>query len=179
MAARRLGRRHQETSACGEERWRVVAVDTNSGLTVRVGGAALASGPALGVRPARAEGALGGLAFPRPGSQRPLPVDPWSPVQTPAQPVPAREVLPAAWAVPAYFSGAPFGPPYELPNRTAEWELSAETQRSFAPYNRASRMATRVHQNGPELQSPGVFLSALYGATPEPRYLGVGLDTWM
>lgn len=160
----------------------MVAIDTNTGSAVRVGGAALASGPALSIPPNRrspdaVRGVAGGL-FPDGGSNRSRQIDPQTAPYAGVE-LATREVLPATWAAPAYFVGAPYGPPYELPNRMAEWELSADTLRYFKPTNRSSKMALRVHPRGPELVTPGAFLSNLYGLTPAPAYVGVGLDTWM
>ena len=89
---------------------------------------------------------------------------------------PRPELLPARWGIPTFYSGAPFGPPYELPERTAEWTLSAETSFTFQPVDRQALMAQRVHPRGPALQSPGTFLASLYGMAPVPRHVGVGID---
>ena len=160
----------------------MVAIDTNTGTPIRIGGAALASGPALTILTDRRNlvvGPVGGGGFPGIGLRRQqAPEAPQQAQPTPQFPVPQREVLPATWGVPAYFANAPFGPPYELPARTAEWELSAEAKKLFKDTDKSARMSNRVHPRGTDLKTSGVFLSALYGTVPAPNYLGVGLDAW-
>ena len=142
------------------------------------------SGPALVIRPIRQDDVVRGVAdagFAGLGARRPLAPDPLRPAPPLAAqaPAPQREVLQATWGVPAYFTGAPFGPPYALPERTAEWELSITTRRQFQGPERTAKMASKVHPRGPELQTAGTFLSSLYGITPTPDYLGLGLDALM
>ena len=159
----------------------MVAIDTSTGAPVRVSGAALAGGPALVLSRAprvdqTVQGAAGG------GFSRLLRRGAMT-TATPAAATGAElvqgtrsEPLPARWGVPAFFAGAPYGPPYELLNRTAEWALSAETSQPFTPVDRQARMAHRVHPKGPSLQSAGTFLAALYGATPVPLMVGGSVD---
>ena len=163
----------------------IVSIDTSTGTPIRVGGAALLSGPALVIRPNRQDDVVRGVAdagFAGLGARRPLAPDQLRPATPPPAAqfsAPQRELLQATWGVPTYFDGAPFGPPYELPERTAEWELSITTRRQFQGQDRTAKMASKVHPRGPELQTAGTFLSSLYGVTPTPDYLGLGLDALM
>jgi hypothetical protein len=161
----------------------MVAVDGATGAPVRVSGAALAGGPLLVLSPQRrlddvARAAAGGGTFAglvRRSAAANASAAPPSQFEALAL-APRPEQLPARWGIPSFYGGAAFGPPYELPERTAEWTLSAETVFAFQPVDRQARMAQRVHPRGPALQSPGTFLAALYGMAPTPRHLGVGLD---
>ncbi|HEU5316725.1 MAG TPA: hypothetical protein VFX49_11485 [Chloroflexota bacterium] len=155
----------------------MVAVDAG-GTPVRVSGAALAGGPLLAIAsrrqisPSRASGAAAG-SFPAAirGAVNAL-SHPASGSELAAQ----DDALPVRWGIPTFFAGAPFGPPYELENRAAEWLLGADTGLTFFGSDRQARMALRVHPRGPALQTGGTFLAALYGAAPAPRSLGVGVD---
>lgn len=162
----------------------MTAVDSLSGgSSVRVSGAALAGGPALVLGPGRRLETLvrraddtGGSAFQGHLRQTyPLAAGQAADVAG-AELTPRPELYTSQWGIPAFFGGAPYGPPYELANRTAEWMLSAETLRLFRPVDEQSRMAQRVHPRGPSLHSAGTFLNALYGTGASPRYLGVALD---
>jgi hypothetical protein len=116
------------------------------------------------------------------------PYAPWQAVDAPdtadttgtaagsASRVAQRDALPAVWGSLGYTSGALYGPPYELPSETMQWQLSSDTVREFRQADRGARLAQKVHPRGPMLQTAGAFVSALYGVTPTPLYLGVGLD---
>ena len=94
-----------------------------------------------------------------------------------ARPSPIETVpLAPMWGVAGNFAGALFGPPYDLPDATVEWQVRADTMRDFHQGNRAARMALRVHPNGPHLQTAGSFVSRLYDLTPTPDYVGIGVD---
>ena len=90
--------------------------------------------------------------------------------------MPREALLPSRWGIPAFYGGAAFGPPYDVLNRTAEWELSAETSVAFFQTDRQARMAQRVHPRGPALQTASALFSALYDLAPTPPHLGVGVD---
>jgi hypothetical protein len=90
-----------------------------------------------------------------------------------------QPVLPARWGVPAYFAGAPFGPPYELTPRMAEWELSASTAQAFRGSDRAGRMALAAQRRSEPTLSSGQFLSQIYGQTPTPQYAGLSFDAYL
>ena len=158
----------------------MVSVDTSTGRSVGVSGAALAGGPALLLSPgrrlldvARVSG-LGGGAFPS-LLRRAAPAAPPAEISS-ELPAVREDVLPSRWGIPAFYGGAAFGPPYELMNRTAEWELSAETAQSYFQTNRQARMAQRVHPRGPALQTARSLFSTLYDLSPTPPHLGVGVD---
>lgn len=161
----------------------MVAIDSRSGGTsVHVSGAALAGGPALVLGPGRrletlvrGVGGTGGNAF-RGLLHQAHAVPGQTAEAAGAELAPRLELYPAQWGIPAYFGAAPYGPPYELTNRTTEWLLSAEALRLFRPVDEQSRMAQRVHPRGPSLHSAGTFLNALYGVGPVPQYVGVALD---
>lgn len=181
----------------------MVAIDTRTGASVLVGGAALLSGPALVIGAARRQDEsvrrAPGVRFPDGAGRRP--VNPSArPDRTAAATGPSpdapevgtlealdtqlpglqrQEVLPARWGVPAYFSNAPFGPPYELMPRTAEWTLSAQTAAEFRGSDRAGRMALAAHPRGSSSVSSGAFLSQIYGQTPTPQYAGLSFDAYM
>ncbi len=180
----------------------MVAIDTRSGATIPVGGAALLSGPALVIGAARRQDETvrraPGVRFPDVAGRRqvvdaPRPgrVSSSTAATADAQDVAPdditlqlpglrrQEVLPARWGVPAYFSNAPYGPPYELMPRMAEWTLSAQTSAEFRGPDRAGRMALAAHPKGGETQSSGSFLSLLYGQTPIPQYAGLSFDAYM
>ena len=157
----------------------MVAVDP-SGAPVRISGAALAGGPLLVLSPgrrlqdvARVSAGQGGsfpAAFRR--AAAPLAV-----AQSPSEALATvPEQLPARWGIPSFFGGAPYGPPYELENRTAEWALSTMAREAFGPLDRQARMAQRVHPRGPALTEGPTFLAALYNVTPGPPHLGVAID---
>jgi hypothetical protein len=157
----------------------MVAVDA-AGTPVRISGAALAGGPLLVLTPGRrlqdvarvsagAEGAFP-AAFRR--AVGPLGAAASANEALALQP----ETLPVRWGIPAFFGGAPYGPPYELENRTAEWALSAVAKEAFFPLDRQAKMGLRVHPRGPMLSDGAAFFSALYNTAPAPQYLGVGLD---
>jgi hypothetical protein len=157
----------------------LVAVDA-SGAPVRISGAALAGGPLLVLSPgrrlqdvARLNAGQGG-AFPAAFQRAAAPL---------AAPGAASEALstvpeqpPARWGIPTFYGGAPYGPPYELENRTAEWALSTVAREAFGPLDRQARLAQRVHPRGPVLTEGPTFLAALYNVAPTPPYLGVALD---
>jgi hypothetical protein len=158
----------------------MVAVDTTTGTPVRVSGAALAGGPALTIGTGRrldwrvwgAGGESGGEFSDM------LRRAPASPGRLPgAGELAARsDVMPAQWGIPAFFGGAAFGPPYELPNRTVEWLLSVDVLHAFRPVDEQSRRVQRVHPRGPALRSMGEFLSVLFGAGLPSRQVGVTFD---
>ncbi len=160
----------------------MVSVESASGTSVHVSGAAMAGGPILGISAGRRlqdvarVGSAGASGFP--GWFRRAAAAGAAPAQAvrSTEIAAPREVLPAQWGIPSFYGAALNGPPYELDNRMAEWTLSAETLAGFHPINEQSRMALRVHPRGPALQTAGSFLAALYGTTPTPRHLGVGLD---
>jgi len=157
----------------------MVAVDA-AGSPRRISGAALAGGPLLAIAagrrpsdPPRVTGAApGGFS----GAFAALRAAPALVAAPPDALATQLEALPARWGIPSFFSGAPFGPPYELENRAAEWLLSSETGQSFFPTDRQARMALRTHPRGPSLETGPQFLAALYDAAPTPRSLGVGVD---
>jgi hypothetical protein len=161
----------------------MISVESAAGTPIYVSGAALAGGPVLGLSAGRrlddiARASAAGVGgFPS-WFHRAAAAGGARSAQGPQKVELAvqREVLPAQWGRPAFYGDALNGPPYELENRTAEWTLSAETLASFRPVNTQSRMALRVHPRGPALQTAGSFLATLYGTTPTPRHLGVGLD---
>ena len=157
----------------------MVAIDP-TGTPVRVSGAALAGGPLLSIvanrrlaDAARVSGAASG-GFPAyfRGTGNVAATGPGAPGAL----APIQDNLPVRWGIPTFFAGAPFGPPYELENRAAEWLLSTDTAQSFFSLDRQARMAQRVHPRGPALQTGGTFLSALFGSSPTQRSLGVGVD---
>jgi hypothetical protein len=181
----------------------MVAIDTRTGAAIPVGGAALLSGPALIIGQARRQdesvrrpasirapdvtgrrqatesirqdslgaataasadapdaASLGQIESQLPGLQR-------------------QPVLPARWGVPAFFASAPFGPPYELTPRMAEWELSASTARAFRGSDRAGRMVLAAQPRNDSTLSSGQFLSHIYGQTPTPQYAGLSFDAYL
>ncbi|MGI8424212.1 MAG: hypothetical protein ACR2NO_08920 [Chloroflexota bacterium] len=159
----------------------MVAIDA-MGAPVRVSGAALAGGPLVALSPGRRlqdlarvdQGGRGSFpsAFGRASGAAPL-----SAASRTAGPLALQpETLPVRWGIPSFFAGATFGPPYEMENRTAEWALSAQAMQTYSPLDRQARMAQRVHPRGPALQTGAPFLAALYGTTPAPPSLGVGVD---
>jgi hypothetical protein len=156
----------------------MVAVDA-AGVPVRVSGAALAGGPLLAIAATRRQPSAGRVSGAAAGG---FPatfrgaVDAMARASQSAELAQQSESLPVRWGVPTFFEGAPFGPPYELENRAAEWLLSAETGHTFFASDRQARMALRVHPRGPALQTGGTYHSALYGLAPAPRSLGVGVD---
>ena len=157
----------------------MVAVDA-SGAPVRISGAALAGGPLLVLSPgrrlqdlARVNAGQGGGAFPAAFQRAAALAAPGAANEALAT---VPEQLPARWGVPTFYGGSPYGPPYELENRTAEWALSTMAREAFGPLDRQARMAQRVHPRGPVLTEGPTFLAALYNVTPTPPYLGVALD---
>jgi hypothetical protein len=157
----------------------MVAVDP-SGAPVRISGAALAGGPLLVLAPgrrlqdvARVNAGQGG-AFPAAFRRAAAPLAAAVAAGEALATVP--EALPARWGIPTFFGGAPYGPPYELENRTAEWALSTVAREAYAPLDRQARMAQRVHPRGPVLTEGRSFLAALYGVVPTPPFIGVALD---
>lgn len=157
----------------------MVAVDA-AGVPVRISGAALAGGPLLAIAASRRGSdaprvsAAGGGAFPaafRRAAEAALPA-----LHAAGSLATQAETLPARWGIPSYFGDAPFGPPYELENRAAEWLLSSDAADAFTPSNRQARMVQSVHPRGPALQTGGAFFAALYGTAPMPRSLGIGVD---
>ncbi len=165
----------------------MVAIDTATGTPVRVVGAALVGGPVLSFvagspaerlrRIAALEGA--GLA-PRSTLRSPTVTAPPGP--EPAQGTAelpdegARQGVRATWAVPAFFAGAPYGPPYELPSETMGWMLSAGTQRAFKPVDRAARMAQQAHDQRSPSTGLGPLLASVYGIVPKPSFLALAVD---
>ena len=158
----------------------MVAVDA-TGTPVRISGAALAGGPLLVLSPGRRLQELARLGegqggtFPAALRRVAAPVGAVSGIGGEALAV-VPEALPARWGIPVFFGGAPYGPPYELENRTAEWALSTTVREAFGPLGRQAGMAQRVHPRGPVLTDGPTFLAALYNAAPTPPYLGVGVD---
>ena len=157
----------------------MVAVDS-SGTQVRISGAALAGGPLLVLSPgrrlqdvARIAGGIDG-SFPAAFRRAASPLAATGAIGEALVPVP--EQLPARWGIPTFYSGAPFGPPYELENRTAEWALSLTAREAYGALDRQARIAQRVHPRGPALTDGTSFFAALYNVNPTPPYLGVGLD---
>ena len=157
----------------------MVAVDA-AGYPVRISGAALAGGPLLAIAAGRRTSDSPRVNGTAPGgfsaafaALRAAPLA----ATTPGDALSTQpESLPARWGIPSFFSGAPFGPPYELENRAAEWLLSADTGQSFFPTDRQARMAWRTHPRGPSLQTGPQLLAALYDAAPTPASLGIGVD---
>jgi hypothetical protein len=156
----------------------MVAIDA-AGTPVRVSGAALAGGPLLASAARRRLQDLARVA-PLSGDKFPAAfrraVEGAAPHSEGAALATQTDALPVRWGIPSFFDGAPFGPPYEMENRAAEWLLSAEAGQTFFAPDRQARMAQRVHPRGPALQTGGTFLAALYGIAPAPRSLGVGVD---
>ena len=157
----------------------MVAVDL-TGAPVRISGAALAGGPLLVLSPGRRLQDVARVNAGREGSfpaefrRAAAPLGTTSAASEALAVVP--EQLPVRWGIPTFFAGAPYGPPYELENRTAEWALSTMAKEAFGPLDRQARMAQRVHPRGPVLTEGPSFLAALYNTTPTPPYLGVALD---
>ena len=158
----------------------MVSVDS-SGAPVRISGAALAGGPLVVLSPARrlqdvARAAAGqGSSFPAAFQRASGAVGEAGATEALAV-LPEPATLPARWGIPAFFGGAPLGPPYELENRIAEWTLSTTARELFGPLDRQTRMAQRVHPRGPVLTDGPSFLAALYNVAPTPPNLGVGVD---
>ncbi len=181
----------------------MVAIDTRTGASIPVGGAALLSGPALVIGSARRQDDSvrrpAGVRFPdaagrRPSAEavRPDRLSAASGAMADAPDVATLEafedqlpglrrqpVLPARWGVPSFFAGAPFGPPYEVSPRMAEWELSAQTAAEFRGSDRAGRMALAAQPRNERILSSGQFLSLLYGQTPVPQYAGLSFDAYL
>lgn len=181
----------------------MVAIDTRTGATIPVGGAALLSGPALVIGSARRQDEAirrpSAVRLPdglgrRPATEavRPDRLAAASGAAPDAPDIASAEalefqlpglkrqpVLPARWGVPAYFAGAPFGPPYELTPRMSEWELSARTAAEFRGSDRAGRMALAAQPRNEGTLSSGQFLSLIYGQTPDPQYAGLSFDAYM
>lgn len=157
----------------------MVSIDP-SGTPVRISGAALAGGPLLVLSPARR---LQDLARASAGTGRSFPAEFRQAIGSAGAAQPTGEALalrpealPVRWGIPAFFGGAPFGPPYELENRTTEWALSRVAREAYGPSDRQARMAQRVHPKGPALTDGRAFFAALYETAPAPPSLGVGLD---
>mgnify|MGYP006278105993 FL=1 len=181
----------------------MVAIDTRTGATIPVGGAALMSGPALVIgsarrqdesnrRPSalRAPDAAGRRLSTEAVRQDRLSgtsaatadapdVSSLDQIDSQLPGLQRQPVLPARWGVPAYFAGAPFGPPYELTPRMAEWELSASTAQAFRGSDRAGRMALAAQRRSEPTLSSGQFLSQIYGQTPTPQYAGLSFDAYL
>jgi len=165
----------------------VVAIDTATGTPVRVVGAALVGGPVLNfVAGAPAErlrriAALEGAGLtPRGTLQPPVAAPPPGPEPVPgAAQLPseaARQAARATWATPAFFAGAPYGPPYELPSEVMAWMLSAETQRLFKPVDRAARITQQAHEQRSPPAGLGPLLASVYGMVPPPSFLALAVD---
>ena len=159
----------------------MVAVDRSTGISVGVSGAALAGGPLLIIPGrrlqdiARVAGPTGPGGFPAYFNRQRAVASAGDP---PAAALAQRDdLLPSRWGIPSYYGGAAYGPPYELANRVSEWSLSAETAFAFAPVDRQARMAQRVHPRGPAQHTGGALLAALYGTSPTPPHLGIGVDS--
>lgn len=181
----------------------MVAIDTRTGATIPVGGAALMSGPALVIGSARRQDESvrrpAGLRAPDGAGRRPASepvrqdrlsgtsaatadapdVSALDQIESQLPGLQRQPVLPARWGVPAYFAGAPFGPPYELTPRMAEWELSASTAQAFRGSDRAGRMALAAQPRAERNLSSGQFLSQIYGQTPTPQYAGLSFDAYL
>ncbi|HXI16071.1 MAG TPA: hypothetical protein VNM48_06855 [Chloroflexota bacterium] len=159
----------------------MVAVDRSTGLSYGVSGAALAGGPLLIIPGRRLQDIAHVAGSANPGGfpayfnrQRTVVSAPDTQAAALAQ---RDDLLPSQWGIPSYFGGAAYGPPYELANRISEWSLSAEATFAFAPVDRQARIAQRVHPRGPALHTGGAFLAALYGTSPTPPHLGIGVDS--
>lgn len=181
----------------------MVAIDTRTGATIPVGGAALMSGPALVIGSARRQDESNrrpaGLRAPDAAGRRlsteavrqdrlsgasaatadAPDVSSLDQIDSQLPGLQRQPVLPARWGVPAYFAGAPFGPPYELTPRMAEWELSASTAQAFRGSDRAGRMALAAQRRSEPTLSSGQFLSQIYGQTPTPQYAGLSFDAYL
>lgn len=181
----------------------MVAIDTRTGATIPVGGAALMSGPALVIGSARRQDESNrrpaGLRAPDAAGRRlsteavrqdrlsgasaatadAPDVSSLEQIDSQLPGLQRQPVLPARWGVPAYFAGAPFGPPYELTPRMAEWELSASTAQAFRGSDRAGRMALAAQRRSEPTLSSGQFLSQIYGQTPTPQYAGLSFDAYL
>jgi len=181
----------------------MVAIDTRTGATIPVGGAALLSGPALVIGQARRQdetvrrptGVRAPDATGRRQAAEAIRQDRLAAASAATADAPdaasidqiesqlpglqRQPVLPARWGVPAYFAGAPFGPPYELTPRMAEWELSASTALAFRGSDRAGRMALAAQPRTERTLSSGQFLSQIYGQTPTPQYAGLSFDAYL
>ena len=177
----------------------MVAVDA-AGTPVRVSGAALAGGPLLVLSPGRRLQDVARVSAGREGTfpaafrRAAAPLAAAAHANEALATVP--ESLPVRWGIPSFFGGAPYGPPYELENRTAEWALSAVARETYFPLDRQARMALAyasraagmsggagatserhsVHPRGPSLTDGTSFFAALYNTTPTPPSLGVGVD---
>jgi hypothetical protein len=181
----------------------MVAIDTRTGASIPVGGAALLSGPALVIGSARRQDESvrrpGAVRVPDGANRRPLSepvrqdrltgasaatadapdVSSLDQIESQLPGLQRQPVMPARWGVPAYFAGAPFGPPYELTPRMAEWELSASTAHAFRASDRAGRMARASQPRTALSLSSGQFLSQIYGQTPTPQYAGLSFDAYL
>jgi hypothetical protein len=181
----------------------MVAIDTRTGATIPVGGAALISGPALVIGSARRQDETNRRTLevraPDAAGRRPTAeavrrdrlssasgatadapdVSTIDQIESQLPGLQRQPVLPARWGVPAYFAGAPFGPPYELTPRMAEWELSASTAMAFRGSDRAGRMALAAQPRTERMLSSGQFLSQIYGQTPAPQYAGLSFDAYL
>ena len=157
----------------------MVAVDA-AGTPVRISGAALAGGPLVVLSPGRRLQDVARVSAGREGSfpaafrRAAEPLGALATANEALANVP--EALPVQWGIPSFFGGAPYGPPYELESRTAEWALSAVTREAYFPLDRQARMAQRVHPRGPGLTDGPSFFAALYNTTPTPPSLGLGVD---
>ena len=150
----------------------MVAVDA-AGTPVRISGAALAGGPLLVLSSGRR---LQDVARATAGTEGSFPaafrraVAPLGAVASGSEALALQpETLPVRWGIPAFFGGAPYGPPYELENRTAEWALSAVAKEAYFPLDRQAKMGLRVHPRGPMLSDGASFFSALYNTACRPR----------
>ena len=156
----------------------MVAIDTRTGATIPVGGAALMSGPALVIGSARRQDESNRRPSALATADAPD-VSSLDQIDSQLPGLQRQPVLPARWGVPAYFAGAPFGPPYELTPRMAEWELSASTAQAFRGSDRAGRMALAAQRRSEPTLSSGQFLSQIYGQTPTPQYAGLSFDAYL